>query len=177
MTKMKEEEVDIRAAFKDRPDGISIQEFTDLSQHLWASSSYLAPLLFRRIAVAEQEESKEDERLLTLDATLKFWRRELAGRDECERCFRILKSTPNDYLVVSDFAPLLDEIVANHPGLNFLASTAEFQEKYAKTVIIRFFYVIDRSLNGRISLPELRKSNFLEVLKYLEVEDDINKVQ
>ena len=176
MTKMKEEEADIRAAFKDRPDGISIQEFTDLSRDLWASSSYLAPLLFRRIAVAEQEESKEAERLLTLDATLKFWRRELAGRDECERCFRILQSTPNDYLVVSDFAPLLDEIVASHPGLQFLASTAEFQEKYAKTVIIRFFYVIDRSLNGRISLPELRKSNFLEVLQYLEVEEDINKV-
>ena len=172
---LKKDEAEIRAAFEDRPGGVPINDFHQIAQELWDCPGYLATLLFRRI-VAAPAESKEAERVVTLEMMLKFWRRELAGCDEVERCFRILKGTSNDYLVPSDFAPLLDEIVGCHPGLEFLSSTAEFQEKYAKTVIIRFFYVIDRALNGRISLQELRKSNFLDVLKYLEQEDDINKV-
>ena len=171
----KKDELAIRAAFEDRPGGVSIEDFSQISRELWDCPCYLAALLFRRI-VAAPAESKEAERVVTLDLMLKFWRRELAGCDEVERCFRILKGTDNDYLIPSDFAPLLDEIVGSHPGLEFLASTAEFQEKYAKTVIIRFFYVIDRALNGRISLQELKRSNFLDILKYLEQEDDINKV-
>ena len=160
-------EMTIRNEFKIKPGGLSMEGFAQLARKLWACPTYLAPLLFQRVFTSGGE-TKDGNRELTLDSILKFWRRELAGRDEVERCFRILKTTPNDFLVFNDFIPLLEEIVANHPGLKFLSSDPEFQEKYTKTVITRFFYKINRALNGHISLSELRKSNFLDVLKELE---------
>lgn len=45
-----------------------------------------------------------------------------------------------------------------------------------QTVIARIFYVINKSGNERLTLGELRKSNFMDVLSLLDEEDDINKV-
>ena len=35
-----------------------------------------------------------------------------------------------------DFKPVLDELLASHPGLEFLQSTPEFQERYGMITII-----------------------------------------
>ena len=43
-------------------------------------------------------------------------------------------------------------------------------------VIARIFYCVNRSWSGRITIPELRKSNFLAVLATLDEEEDINQV-
>lgn len=43
-------------------------------------------------------------------------------------------------------------------------------------VIQRIFYVVNRSWAGRISMMELRRSNFLQTLALLEEEDDINQI-
>nr|CAD7198027.1 unnamed protein product [Timema douglasi] len=43
-------------------------------------------------------------------------------------------------------------------------------------VIARIFYCVNRSWSGRISLPELRRSNLLRVIQLLEEEEDINQV-
>jgi hypothetical protein len=45
-----------------------------------------------------------------------------------------------------------------------------------QTVIARIFYSINKSGNERLTLGELRKSNFMDVLSLLDEEDDINKV-
>ncbi len=42
-------------------------------------------------------------------------------------------------------------------------------------MIARIFFCVNRSWSGRISIPELRKSNFLAVLRVLEEEEDINQ--
>ncbi|POI35657.1 hypothetical protein CIB84_000590 [Bambusicola thoracicus] len=44
------------------------------------------------------------------------------------------------------------------------------------TVIQRIFYTVNRSWSGKITLTELRKSNFLQTLALLEEEDDINQI-
>lgn len=45
-----------------------------------------------------------------------------------------------------------------------------------QTVIARIFYYVNKSGNERMTLGELRKSNFMDVLALLDEEDDINKV-
>ena len=46
----------------------------------------------------------------------------------------------------------------------------------AETVVYRIFYHVNRSGTGRISLRELRRSNFPQALEEVEEEEDINKV-
>lgn len=43
-------------------------------------------------------------------------------------------------------------------------------------VIARIFYCVNRSWSGRISIPELRRANLLQVIHLLEDEEDINQV-
>jgi serine/threonine-protein phosphatase 2A regulatory subunit B'' len=81
-----------------------------------------------------------------------------------------------NYLTPDDFKPLLQDIVDTHPGLGLLTDVPDFQERYIETVTTRIFFSVNRSWTGRISIPELRKSNFLTVLALLEDEVDINQV-
>ncbi|EDO29215.1 predicted protein [Nematostella vectensis] len=46
----------------------------------------------------------------------------------------------------------------------------------ALKVIARIFYSVNSSWTGKITIPEVRHSNFLEVLASLEEEEDINEV-
>ncbi|CAB1327822.1 unnamed protein product [Coregonus sp. 'balchen'] len=68
------------------------------------------------------------------------------------------------------------DIVDTHPGLTFLKDAPEFHSRYITTVIQRIFYVVNRSWTGRITMTELRRSNFLQTLALLEEEDDINQI-
>jgi hypothetical protein len=65
---------------------------------------------------------------------------------------------------------------AFHPGLAFLESTPEFQEKYARTVIARIFYVLDPTARRCIDGRQLRRSNLLDAFHTVDIEEDINMV-
>jgi serine/threonine-protein phosphatase 2A regulatory subunit B'' len=80
------------------------------------------------------------------------------------------------WLTPDDFKPLMANVLAHHPGLEFLAETSEFQSKYSETVVYRIFYTVNRSGTGRMTLKELRRSDLLDALDALDAEDDINKV-
>lgn len=67
------------------------------------------------------------------------------------------------YILPEDLITLVQDVVDTHPGLAFLKEAAEFHSRYVHTVIARIFYTVNRSWTGRISLPELRRSNFLQV--------------
>ncbi|XP_052104498.1 serine/threonine-protein phosphatase 2A regulatory subunit B'' subunit beta-like isoform X2 [Mytilus californianus] len=81
-----------------------------------------------------------------------------------------------DYVDESDLIPLVQDIVETHPGLTFLQEAPEFHSRYVNTVIARILYCVNRSWSGKITVTELRKSNFLSTLALLEEEDDINQV-
>lgn len=70
-------------------------------------------------------------------------------------------------------------LIRTHPGLEFLAETPEFQERYCDTVICRIFYGADRMRLGRVSLPELRRVRpcVATAWRSLDATDDINKVR
>ena len=43
-------------------------------------------------------------------------------------------------------------------------------------MIARIFYEVNRSWSGKITVSELRRSKFLQILRLLQDEDDINQV-
>lgn len=88
-------------------------------------------------------------------------------------------------------------MINTHPGLAFLKEASEFHSRYVHTVIARIFYSVNRSWSGKITIPELRRSDLLQVsysvleflknclsikflitqvLQLLEEEEDINQI-
>ncbi|XP_032402465.1 serine/threonine-protein phosphatase 2A regulatory subunit B'' subunit alpha isoform X2 [Xiphophorus hellerii] len=105
------------------------------------------------------------------------WRKLLYScHDDSSRFIYLLSKPGLTYLEQEDFIPLLQDIVDTHPGLTFLKDAPEFHSRYITTVIQRIFYVVNRSWTGRVTMTELRRSNFLQTLALLEEEDDINQI-
>ncbi|XP_076013694.1 serine/threonine-protein phosphatase 2A regulatory subunit B'' subunit alpha isoform X2 [Genypterus blacodes] len=105
------------------------------------------------------------------------WRKLLHNcHDDASRFISMMAKPGCNYLEQEDFIPLLQDIVDTHPGLTFLKDAPEFHSRYITTVIQRIFYVVNRSWTGRITMLELRRSNFLQTLALLEEEDDINQI-
>lgn len=96
--------------------------------------------------------------------------------DAASRFVYILTRGRRNWLCAEDFIPMVQDVVETHPGLTFLKEATEFHSRYVHTVIARIFYCVNRSWSGRISIPELRRSNLLNVIQLLEEEDDINQV-
>ncbi|XP_075235885.1 uncharacterized protein LOC142333004 isoform X2 [Lycorma delicatula] len=113
-----------------------------------------------------------------LNSFIEYWRNVCSTcHDPASRFMRILTRGQNrNYLLPEDFMPLIQDVVDTHPGLTFLKEAAEFHSRYVHTVISRIFYCVNQSWSGQISLPELRRSDFLRVVELLEAEDDINQV-
>ncbi|XP_061651241.1 serine/threonine-protein phosphatase 2A regulatory subunit B'' subunit alpha isoform X2 [Phyllopteryx taeniolatus] len=114
---------------------------------------------------------------VSVHAFIATWRKLLHScHDDASRFINLLAKPGCQYLEQEDFIPLLQDIVDTHPGLTFLKDAPEFHSRYITTVIQRIFYVVNRSWTGRMSMTELRRSNFLQTLALLEEEDDINQI-
>jgi len=105
-----------------------------------------------------------------------FWDTEMAPYDKDERFFRLIKQPTQEYITRDDFFPYIKELLSDHPGLEFLSDHAEFQDKYAVTVITRIFYSVNLCHSGRITVRQVRKSDLLSVFQQVDEEEDINKV-
>ncbi|KAE9448002.1 hypothetical protein C3L33_20103, partial [Rhododendron williamsianum] len=111
------------------------------------------------------------------DAFVDYWvDSQMMTKETATQIFTILKQPDLKYLTQDDFKPVLRELLASHPGLEFLQSTPEFQERYAETVIYRIFYYVNRSGNGRLTLRELKRGNLIAAMQHADEEEDINKV-
>ncbi|NXF07124.1 P2R3A phosphatase, partial [Smithornis capensis] len=114
---------------------------------------------------------------VSVHSFVSMWRKVLRNcHDDAARFTSLLAKPGCDYLQQEDFIPLLQDVVETHPGLTFLKDAPEFHSRYITTVIQRIFYTVNRSWSGKITLTELRKSNFLQTLALLEEEDDINQI-
>ena len=67
-------------------------------------------------------------------------------------------------------------VLSSTQGLEFLSNHAEFQEKYAVTVITRIFYSVNKCHSGRITSRQVRRSDLLDAFSLVDEEEDINKV-
>ncbi|RWW41086.1 hypothetical protein BHE74_00053449 [Ensete ventricosum] len=57
-------------------------------------------------------------------------------KDIATQIFTILKQPDHKYLTQEDFKPVLRELLATHPGLEFLQGTPEFQERYGEFLLM-----------------------------------------
>jgi serine/threonine-protein phosphatase 2A regulatory subunit B'' len=105
-----------------------------------------------------------------------YWTQEMENYDASDRFFRLIKKPFDDHIGKEDFMPYLKELLRDHPGLEFLSNHAEFQEKYALTVITRIFYTVNRCHSGRITARQVRRSDLVSAFRQVDEEEDINKV-
>ncbi|EJD76416.1 EF hand family protein [Loa loa] len=116
-------------------------------------------------------------RPITLMDFASWWNRMTAvAHDEAARFVYTLAGPHRNYLIKEDLAPILKDLIETFPGLHFLREAEEFHSRYVETVIVRIFWAVNRSWTGRITINELRRSNFLETVKKLETTDDINAI-
>lgn len=106
-----------------------------------------------------------------------YWSREIeAFPSHEERLFRLIKSPHHSTIRPRDFFPVLKELIDTHPGLEFLESAPEFQEKYARTVVARIFQRVNLNWSGEITLREWLNSDFPHFLDLVSSEDEINSI-
>ncbi|KAK2402049.1 putative serine/threonine protein phosphatase 2A regulatory subunit B''delta [Trifolium repens] len=151
-------------------DGLQLLEFKSFTKEICKLPSFFSSALFRKIDVSFTG-------TITRDQFIDYWiRSNMLAMDLPTQIYTILKQPHRTYLVQDDFKPILRELLSSHPGLEFLHSTPEFQERYAETVIHRIFYYVNRSGNGRLTLRELKRGNLIDAMLHVDEEEDINKV-
>lgn len=156
--------------FAGHSNGLRIQEFRMVTRELCKLPSFLTTVLFGKI-------DKENTEFVTRDAFMDFWvNSNMMTMDIATQVFMILKQDNHEYLTKEDFKPVLRDLLDNHPGLEFLKSTPEFQERYAETVVYRIFYSLNRIGSGLLTLRELKRGNLIDSLRHADDEEDINKV-
>ncbi|WRX23545.1 EF-hand domain - like 10 [Theobroma cacao] len=110
--------------FYGHPDGLQLHEFKLVTKEICKLPSFFSPSLFRKIDVNSTG-------LITRDAFIDYWvNGNMLTMDIATQIYTILKQPDLTYLTQDDFKPVLRELLATHPGLEFLQSTPEFQERY-----------------------------------------------
>jgi len=74
---------------------------------------------------------------------INFWLNEFESETVPKRTFKIIAQTNPNSIVPDDFKSLFKYLLETHPGLEFLQATPEFQERYADTVVMRIFFILD----------------------------------
>ncbi|XP_030521124.1 serine/threonine protein phosphatase 2A regulatory subunit B''beta-like isoform X1 [Rhodamnia argentea] len=149
---------------------LGLSDFKLVTREICKLPSFFSTCLFRKIDVNGTGS-------ITRDAFADYWiNGNMLTLDIATQIYKILKQPNLKYLTQDDFKPVLRELLATHPGLEFLQSTPEFQERYAETVIYRIFYYINRSGNGNLTLRELKRGNLIDAMLHADEEEDINKV-
>ncbi|KAM7526691.1 hypothetical protein LguiA_016593 [Lonicera macranthoides] len=160
----------INQFFYGHMDGLQIHEFKPVTKEICKLPSFFSTALFKEIDVGSSG-------IVSRDAFVEYWvNGNMLTKDTATQIFTVLKQPDLKYLTQDDFKPVLRELLATHPGLEFLSSTPEFQERYAETVIYRIFYYVNRAGNGRLTLRELKRGNLITAMQHADEEEDINKV-
>ncbi len=123
---------EVEAAWKGAED-IGTVDFARVTRDFCGFPTLFARPLMARINLHCSRSGDGDLRVSLVDFW-HFWSQEMELFDADARFFRLLREPGANFVRRSDFAPFVDALVAQHPGLRFLAAHAEFQEKYSLTV-------------------------------------------
>ena len=169
---------------------VPLESFERITKELCNLPTFFHKPLYARILLLWENHLRQSNPTTTTTTTLPlpsstvvtygifhhYWITEMAPYDMNERFFRLLKQPNKDYISRDDFFPYIQELLNDHPGLEFLSNHAEFQSKYAVTVITRIFFEVNLCHSGRITSRQIRKSNLLSIFQQVDEEEDINKV-
>eukprot|EP00594_Rhizosolenia_setigera_P014036 CAMPEP_0178962478 /NCGR_PEP_ID=MMETSP0789-20121207/14388_1 /TAXON_ID=3005 /ORGANISM="Rhizosolenia setigera, Strain CCMP 1694" /LENGTH=586 /DNA_ID=CAMNT_0020646635 /DNA_START=287 /DNA_END=2047 /DNA_ORIENTATION=+ len=165
---------------------LSIDHFVKITKEICGFPSFFNGPLYRRIlflyhqsqhsSSSHYPQQQQQQQGISLPIFKWFWENEMQNYDNSDRFFRLVKNPDRPYITKDDFLPYIEELLACHPGLEFLSNHAEFQEKYAITVITRIFYSVNTCHNGKITARQIRRSDLLESFHNVDREEDINKI-
>lgn len=160
----------INQFFYGHTEGLQMNDFKAVTKEICKLPSFFSTILFQKIDV-------NGTGFVTRDAFVDYWvNGNMLTLETATQIYTIMKQPDHKYLTQDDFKPILRELLATHPGLEFLQSTPEFQERYAETVIYRIFYYMNRAGNGQLTLRELKRGNLIAAMQHADEEEDINKV-
>mmetsp|Transcript_16578 Transcript_16578/g.42962 ORF Transcript_16578/g.42962 Transcript_16578/m.42962 type:complete len:733 (-) Transcript_16578:167-2365(-) len=91
------------------------------------------------------------------------------------RLFHALREPGARALDAVALRPLVRAVVKYHPGLAFLETAPEFQERYVETVVLRILYTIARCGPPEVTRAALERSSLPAALRALDADDDINR--
>jgi len=148
--------------------GVDSSGFAAISEGIWHFPKFFTRPLFERLA-------KKAARIGEAEI-VDFWRSELQHPVASARAFNVIKSPGKETVSREDFAPFVEELMKDHPGLQFLKETPEFQERYGETVVARIFYSINLRGNGKMTRQEMMNSDLLECMLGVDSQPDINLV-
>ena len=117
------------------------------------------------------------------DATLRKYARDEARAFHVLRGDRVVDAgaaaaarVATQYLEHEDFRAVLRELLASHPGLEFLKDSPEFQDRYLETVTYRIFFEANPAWNGKLTKREFLRSDLARAMRVAaDEEEDINK--
>ncbi|CAA7022309.1 unnamed protein product [Microthlaspi erraticum] len=160
----------INTLFHGQENGLQLQEFKLVTTEICKVPSFLSTSIFKKI-------DTDNTGFVKREAFIDYWvNGNMLTKETATQIFTILRQPDKKYLVKDDFKNVLQELLATHPGLEFLQGTPEFQDRYAETVIYRIYYYINRSGNGHLTLRELTRGNLVDAMQHADEEEDINKV-
>jgi hypothetical protein len=154
------------------------EHFVRITKDVFRFPSFFNAPLYQRIVELwnTQKSDQAPMEIITFEMLEWYWKTEMEPFDISDRFFRLVKQSDKTYIERDDFLPFIKALLKDHPGLEFLSSHAEFQEKYAVTVITRIFYAVNKCHSGRITSRQIRRSDLLEAFQQVDEEEDINKV-
>ena len=159
---------------------LTVETFVRVTKDVCGFPSFFNIPLYARILALWNAKTSElaaaPMEVITLEMLEWFWKTEMEPYDPCDRFFRLVAQIGADAILRDDFLPFIKALLQDHPGLEFLSSHAEFQEKYAVTVITRIFYGVNTCHSGRITARQVRRSDLLQAFQQVDEEEDINKV-
>lgn len=158
----------LRQAVAPYGQGMDLANFDVVVQDLWKLPKFFNKTMFERIAQGAE--------VVTEAQLVQYWRANLQHPDRSVRAFNVIKSTGRNVLTKEDFVPFVDDLMKEHPGLQFLKETPEFQERYGETVVARIFYSVNLHGNGKMTQIEMMNSNLLETMLGVDQQPDINLV-
>lgn len=149
-------------------DNLKIPDFENIVSQLCGLPKFLTGKVAQMAGAAD---------FVSKNLFLKLWKGELESRSPVERFFFVIKKQNRNYIERDDFKPIMRILMDSHPGLDFLKATPEFQDRYSDTVIERIFFILDVNDDSKITLRELKRSNFFDICLSLDEEEDINKIR
>ncbi|KAL3932164.1 MAG: hypothetical protein SGBAC_010978 [Bacillariaceae sp.] len=169
---------DLRIIPSENVISFPLETFVRITREVCRFPSFFNAPLYQRILNLWNVANPSDDQvsIVTLNILEWFWKTEMEPFDSPERFFRLVKQPNQDCILRDDFLPFIKALLNDHPGLEFLSNHAEFQEKYAVTVITRIFYSINKCHSGRITSRQIRRSDIMEAFSQVDEEEDINKV-
>lgn len=150
-------------------------DFDPILNNVMKVPNIFKKMVFDRIKLVEKLDAAAEK--IPKQSIINFWKKHWERETVGKRVFKLLCQADKHVFVPDDFKPLFSYLLENHPGLEFLQATPEFQERYADTVVMRVFFTLDSNDDSKVTWRDFKNSNLLDIFFQVSNESDINMVR